>query len=286
MSPGTTIALLTLPQADYYQGFAISCLFLLYVQLVIPEQESREIYFARLERQWISGKKKNNNGSLRWFRIVWAMVFQITIARIATVVANEILFSRTCPLALSRDHGFIAITTVQGLSTYIAIAACIIFEHRMHPELARHKGTFKLISFKAVAGLESTQQILFTVLAQKRVFYPTDPFHVSYDDFAKGLPNLILIWELTIVAIFFLWSFSFDEYLDIARSGAPVQASAGRALLESCNTLDILQSLAYSFTGWHRKGSQDCASWDKRDQDPESAAQSKDLMQESSGPVV
>lgn len=128
-----------------------------------------------------------------------------------------------------------------------------------------------------MAGLESTQQIVFTVLAQKKVFFPVNPYHVSYNDFSKGLPNLILIWELTVVAVFFLWSFSFEEYIEAARLGTPVQASARRTLLQSCNTLDVFDGCAYAITGWHRKAHRDVGEVERAYDLPETA-QRKGLL--------
>lgn len=109
------------------------------------------------------------------------------------------------------------------------------------------------LRFKGVVGLSATQQILFSVLGQYEVFFPKEPFHVSYNDFTKGLPNFVFIWELTVVAIFFLSSFEFNPYMQAVRDGAPVHASAGRALLQSFNVADIWQGLAYAITGWHKE---------------------------------
>jgi len=79
-------------------------------------------------------------------KVVWAMAFQVTFFRIGTVIANEVLYSTTCPLALARRWGFIVITSIQGASTYIAVLALFIYERRMKTELAEHKGSFKLLS--------------------------------------------------------------------------------------------------------------------------------------------
>lgn len=74
------------------------------------------------------------------------MVFQITLTRIATVTANEVLWSLTCPLALVRKWGLIAIIVVQSVSTFAAVTGCILFETRLRPQLEENKGFFKLLS--------------------------------------------------------------------------------------------------------------------------------------------
>lgn len=57
------------PIATYDEGFAITALFLLYVQYVCPHPNGRAQYFSNLERRWFNGKKKGTGGSLRWYRV-------------------------------------------------------------------------------------------------------------------------------------------------------------------------------------------------------------------------
>lgn len=57
------------PVAQCYEGFAITALFLLYVQLATPDERNRAQIFDNLERRWLNGKKKGDNGSLRWFKV-------------------------------------------------------------------------------------------------------------------------------------------------------------------------------------------------------------------------
>ena len=176
------------------------------------------------------------------------MVFQIALTRVATVVADEALFGDSCPLSKARTYGSIAITVIQSTSTGVAVSGVILFENRMREHLDVHKSFFKLLSFKGVVGLQAIQEILFSILAEKRVFFPTSPFYISYNDFAKGLPSLILIWELTIVAVMFLRSFEFRKYKEEVRGGAPVAAGPGGALLTTFSPRDIGKGLVYGFT--------------------------------------
>lgn len=56
--------------AVYYEGFAMTALFLLYVQLICANPNDRAQYFSNLQRLWYNGKiKESSNGSLRWFRV-------------------------------------------------------------------------------------------------------------------------------------------------------------------------------------------------------------------------
>lgn len=47
----------------------MNALFLLYIEIASPDGTTRESFFNDLERRWYNGKKKGNNGSLRWFRV-------------------------------------------------------------------------------------------------------------------------------------------------------------------------------------------------------------------------
>ena len=177
------------------------------------------------------------------------MVFQITFFRIATVIASEVLFGMTCPLSLARNYGHIIISTIQSTSTGFAVWGVVIFETRFKATLREeHKSMFKLVSFKAVVLLQATQEFIFPILAEKKIFFPKPPYHVSYMDFAYGLPEFLFIWELTIVAIMFLWSFSFETYRDAALSGTPVAMSPGRAFWHSLYCEDVLYGCVYPFT--------------------------------------
>lgn len=175
------------------------------------------------------------------------MVLQVTIFRILTVIASEVLYNELCPLSPWRQYGNIIISTVQGTSTGIAVTGVIIFEHRVREQLAEHQTLFKLISFKVVVALEAFQNFVFPILADKGFFLPSAPFFVSFNDFSQGLPSFIFIWELTIVSIVFLYSFGFERYRPSALFGAPVLASPGSAFLSSFSTVDIWRGVAYSF---------------------------------------
>ena len=54
---------------QWTEGFALTALFLLYVEIASPDGTTREAFFDSLERRWYSGHKKGDHGSLRWFRV-------------------------------------------------------------------------------------------------------------------------------------------------------------------------------------------------------------------------
>lgn len=58
-----------IPVGQCYEGFAITAIFLLYVQLVTPDVSKRAHFFDQLERRWATGRSKGSKGSLRWFQV-------------------------------------------------------------------------------------------------------------------------------------------------------------------------------------------------------------------------
>lgn len=118
----------------------------------------------------------------------------------------------------------------------------------MRRHLKAHRALFKLISFKGIIILQVIQNILFVGLAEARVFFPKPPYHVSYNDFVVGLPNLLFMIEITIMSILFLWSFEFKRYRQQIKNGAPVAAGPMKAFFSTFYPDDIMRGLIYAFT--------------------------------------
>lgn len=179
------------------------------------------------------------------------MVFQITVVRIGYVIATEVLFSVTCPLSPARNSGNIALSAIQSVSTAVSVSGVILFETRLRPQLEEYRGLFKLLSLKGVVLFQSVQEIIFPILAEEKIFFPKPPYHVSWNDFARGLPEFILVWELLIVAVMFLWSFEFAPYQTAAQTGVPIAMSPVSALLHSLNTGDVWDGVVSMFRPVH-----------------------------------
>lgn len=175
-------------------------------------------------------------------------MFQITLTRIATVVAQEVLYGITCPLSPVRRQGSMIIQIIQGISTTITIYGVIIFERRLKDQLHHHRAMLKLASFKLIVGVEAMQDILFSALGDSGVYFPKPPYHVSWADFSVGIPQFILMIELAIVAFVFLWSFTFEPYRDMVYRGEKVNVSSWKAFLNVFDVWDIWKGFAYMFT--------------------------------------
>ena len=115
--------------------------------------------------------------------------------------------------------------------------------------MQQHNSLFKLLSFKGIILLQAMQSILFSALAEAKVFYPSPPFRVSYNDFAKGLPELIFIWELTAVAIMFIRSFGFKRYQKNVGTGSGTFMIALAALVQIFNPVDVIHGFVQPLKG-------------------------------------
>ena len=132
-----------------------------------------------------------------------------------------------------------------------------IFLHRsrcLGHHLLRTKDatTFEGASCRKAYGRASSgaivQNILFVGLAEAKVFFPKPPYHVSYNDFTVGVPNLLFLIELGIMSIMFLWSFEFKRYRQEIRNGTPKAAGPVKAFFSTFYPDDVFRGLIYAFT--------------------------------------
>lgn len=117
----------------------------------------------------------------------------------------------------------------------------------MKEDLVHHKAVFKLFAFKSIVGLQFTQDILFTFLAEYRVYTPTQ--YVSYMDFTTGIPNFILCREVFFFSLLFTKAFEYHPYRVRVQQGYPAQKSLRRAVLDSINVVHIYTAARFLFTG-------------------------------------
>jgi len=178
------------------------------------------------------------------------MVFQLFFTRIGTVLAAEFLYGFTCPLSTVRAHGQTVITTIQSFSTGFAVWGCILLDARFRPIMHEHLAQLKLISFKFVVLLQAVQEVIFPTLAEHRIFKPSPPWLISWNDFAVGLPQFLLVWEMVLVAITFIWAFHFNRYRTLMlRDHEDIVSGPGKAFLDILDLTDIWQTVAYAFFG-------------------------------------
>lgn len=76
--------------STFYEGLAMTALFLLYVQLLCPEIDHRAQYFHDLPKTTIRGKvRKGAGGSLNWFRVSSPTTTRMTVSDKNTVYLDQ-----------------------------------------------------------------------------------------------------------------------------------------------------------------------------------------------------
>lgn len=118
----------------------------------------------------------------------------------------------------------------------------------MRFQLQHHSAMLKLVSFKAIVGLEAVQDILFSALGETGVYFPKPPYRLSWVDFSRGIPEFLLLCEMAIVAVAFLWSFTFEPYREAVVRGENIKSSSWKALFSAFDLSDIWNSVVYMFT--------------------------------------
>lgn len=106
-----------------------------------------------------------------------------------------------------------------------------------------------LWAFKSVVILNLLQSLIFVALAEKDIWQPSAPYYMSYNDFMRGLPQVMFIWELTIASLVFLWAYTFNRYRKEIQGGMPVAMGPGAALVSVFNFGDIFNGMKYAFRG-------------------------------------
>ena len=175
------------------------------------------------------------------------MVFQIMITRPITVIAIEVIYGITCPLSSKRAKAVEVLTFVQLASTMIAALGCFFTERRFKSNagMRQQRAFAKLAVFKIIVILEAVQGTVFSFLAGNGTFFPSPPYYISWNDFARGLPQLILSVEVVLSAVGFIWIYDYKQY----RLDGPLtfSGSVGTAILQTVNPIDIVKATLAAF---------------------------------------
>ena len=183
--------------------------------------------------------------------MIWILVFQLLLGRIATTIAQEYVQARFCTLSTKLRRAQTIVTLVQSLDTILAVVAIIRFYVRMKEELKGHRALLKLVTFKGIIFIDLIQSSLFRILAgSSHAFTPTE--YVTYFDFSIGTPAFMACCEMFIFSILFIWAFGFSPY-KVARKGGAHKLPAGKAMAAVFNIFDILQGFTFMFRAMSRR---------------------------------
>jgi hypothetical protein len=136
----------------------------------------------------------------------------------------------------------------------ISVAGVIGYELRTNKRHLRgHGPALKLFAFKGVVILQAIQDIIFQALAETRTFFPTAPFYTSYFDFSRGIPGVLFLWEITVMALLFLKAFNAHEYRDQVHRGADILRNPVAAFLSAFVPTDFSVAFISVFSSEEEK---------------------------------
>ncbi|MCJ1388815.1 hypothetical protein MMC18_001665 [Xylographa bjoerkii] len=235
------------PVPDYYEGFSIVAIFLLFVTFINPDESIRDQFFNDIaaQKRSISSKKRPKKSGAEVFHRTCLFVFQIIPSRIATLVASEALYAATCPLSKKRGNALMIIQVVQAFSTTMAVVAVIRFEGTHNSRMQDRHPRLKLWTFKSIVFLEFVQNVVFSALASTETYRPTQ--YVSYYDMSIGLNQFIISCECFLYTFMYMKAFEFGSYRRAIKEGRCGSNSPLSAIQDIINPMDIIKGTLAAF---------------------------------------
>jgi len=138
-----------------------------------------------------------------------------------------------------------ALAALQFVTAAISWNAIFIYYRRTKSQLRNHRGSRKLNAFQSLVGLQSTQSLIFPLVTQASIYYPTR--YISYEDFTTTIPAFMTCWESLIFAILFLQVFSFTPYRNAVLYDQVKPETVWRAVKDTLNQMDLVRGTWYMF---------------------------------------
>lgn len=242
------------PLTALYEAFALASLFLLLIEYVAPNENTRDSFFENLEQhkpksQWIPTKGYTvvPGGSGKWYKIGFAAVFlYVIVDTLMTVVelVTEAL-GRYCEQSWSPKFGHIWVTIITNVFLSVAIMRIVAFYGRFRTDesFAMHKPGMKLVSFKLIVFVNFVQSIIFSILLD----HIKTSRKVTGLDLKYGIPAALVAFEQILFATFFHYSFRSREYHETMKHdlNAP-RMGTFRAAANAFNPSDLLMGMVTS----------------------------------------
>ncbi|KAF3770465.1 hypothetical protein M406DRAFT_247007 [Cryphonectria parasitica EP155] len=206
------------PWTDLAQAVALGNFFLLLCELVSPNGNERDTFFAALK---VPAKKKRRNGGassaqdgLTWYRRKWIAIFQFTPVSILIGIFTCITQAAKVYCLTSNKPYFahLWLNIIHFLSLFVAVMSVLQFYKALRSELSSHKPLAKLLAFKLLVFLNFVLQIIFMILngISPSPLAPTS--QLSYSDMTVGIPMLINCLLMVPFSIFFHWAYDVTSY--------------------------------------------------------------------------
>lgn len=234
------------PLIDLYETFALAGLFLLFVEFVAPDENTRLNYFATLENR----KAKNQfrpskgytvipGGCQQWYqrKLFWVFAYVnidilCTILKLVTEAVGTF-----CPTSWSPKFFHIWFEVFTNIFLSLAITSIVYFYMRFakEPDFAQHKSGLKLISFKATVAVNFLQSIIFSSISVDT------SAKFTMKDWRLGVPAAVVAVEQIFFATFFHYSFRSREYHEDVKGGSSTtRLRTLRAAANALNPTDLL----------------------------------------------
>lgn len=243
------------PLIALYETFSLASLWLLYLEYVAPDADTRDSCFSNLDRCKKPWFKKNAEfriipgGSLKWYQRRHVFVFAYVVIDTLATIIQEITQAtgHFCERSYAPRFAHIWVFIIQNVALGFAVFAVITYYNRFKkdPEFSYHKPLLKLVSFKLIVGVNFLQDIVFSILTDGKVHGTT---RVTGLDIEYGLPAMLVAVEQVAFAIFFHHAFRSREYHETAKEELMgTRRGIFAAAAHAFNPLDLFQATGKMF---------------------------------------
>ncbi|KAJ9643200.1 hypothetical protein H2204_002095 [Knufia peltigerae] len=242
------------PIALLYETVALASLFMLYVQYVAPEPQTRVSFFKELEYKTKTGEMKPMK-HYQLFRAAWIIVFTYIVVTLVLVIAEEITRATGVYCETSSKpafaHFWIQLFTL--VATVIAVVTVVRFQRRLKSHMTGRKAMPKLLCFKLFVLITTLQHFAFSIIAS----HVQGNDKITYNDIIIGLQSLLVCIEALFTQVAFFFFFHPREFGNRNQGGklsgdeAAVPAVVGytptKAIIHSLNPMDLILGIGQAY---------------------------------------
>lgn len=187
------------PFEDLYEAFALASFFLLLCAFVQEDEAERETFFQA-------------SGTTKQYLATTIGVFQFPVVMFIVLLGTTIsqAIGKYCAASNKVYFAHIWLTIITVLTIIVAISGILNFYKALKTRISHRHPLPKLIGFKGIVFLNFVQSTIFSFLSSSGVL-DASPKH-TYNDYAVGLPNLIISIEMVLFSLIFLYVYRVAPY--------------------------------------------------------------------------
>lgn len=237
------------PLINLYEGFALTALFLLFVEYVAPDEHARMSFFASLENREpksmfnpSKGYKVIPGGSQVWYERKQFAVFFYIVVNVTVTIVEEITeaVNRYCSTSYNPRFAHVWVVVLNDVFLIWAVTSVVKYYARMknEPDFAYHKPGLKIVSFKIIVIFNFFQNFIFNALRSQAT-----P-RMTANDLHYGIPATVVAGEQIFFAIFFQYSFRSWEYHESMKENlTSPRMGIFRAAANAFNPVDLIMGV-------------------------------------------